>query len=70
MWQSNIDNEAPPEYECFQFFNLTNGMEIANNPSATPTYEEKGPYCYRLNHEKVNVSWTDDGNIVSFNMYM
>jgi hypothetical protein len=69
MWLTNIDNEAPPEYECYNFFNLTNVEDVANNASVTPVYEEKGPYCYRLNHEKVNVEWSDDGDEVTYNIF-
>jgi len=69
MWVTNVDNIAPPEYECFNFFNLTNYLDIANNASAIPVYDELGPYCYRLNHEKQNVQWSDDGNEVNYRIF-
>ena len=72
LWQSNINNDAPPEYECYKFFNLTNVMDIYMNDTDNkikPVFEELGPYCYRLYHEKFNITFSPDGTEVSYNVY-
>ena len=69
---SNNNEEAPPEYECYKFFNLTNAIDIYINDTDNkikPVFQELGPYCYRYYHEKFNITFSPDGNEVSYNVY-
>ena len=67
FWESNLSDESPPEYECYNFFNLTNVDEVLQG--GTPVYVEKGPYCYREYKQKINPVWSVDQNIVNRTIY-
>jgi len=46
QWTDNEFPDAPPFYECYSFYNLTNKDEVLLR-TAKPILNEIGPYCYR-----------------------
>ena len=47
------------------FFDIQNKADVTFNAS-TPTVTEVGPYAYDENFQKFDISWEDDGNIVTY----
>ncbi|KAL0266954.1 UNVERIFIED_CONTAM: hypothetical protein PYX00_009356 [Menopon gallinae] len=64
MW-SNI---PVPIYMEFYIFDWVNAKEFELNPSVVkPRFKEVGPFVYREDHGRVNVSWSEDGSTISYN---
>ncbi|XP_078400339.1 lysosome membrane protein 2c isoform X1 [Cetorhinus maximus] len=57
------ENPPLPIYMQFYFFNVTNPDEVLKG--GKPFLEEKGPYTYREYRPKENVTFLDDGVMVS-----
>lgn len=51
-WLTNEDDDDPPKYKRYYFWNLTNPNEYLTG--STPVYEEIGPYSYRQYDIKIN----------------
>jgi hypothetical protein len=64
-WVTTEYSGAPPLLQCYSFFNLTNKDNVQFN-GTKPIYKEVGPYCYRENRTRLNVTWSDDRTLVSF----
>ena len=63
MWK-----QLPPELPMYMkvyFFNVTNPAEVTAN-AEKPKIIEVGPYVYREFHLKVNETWNDDNDTITF----
>ena len=47
-------------------FHVNNADEVVKNPSVKPHLEERGPYVFDQWIEKVNISFEDNGNVVTY----
>ena len=47
-------------------FHVANADEVVKNPSVKPYLEERGPYVFDQWIEKVNISFEDDDNVVTY----
>jgi hypothetical protein len=65
QWVDNEFPEAPPFYECYSFYNLTNKDDVLLH-TAKPILNETGPYCYRLHRVKVNPEFINDGKQIKY----
>jgi len=54
-----------PIYMNFYFFNVTNTQGVLEGEK--PIVNERGPYVYREQREKVNISFNEDQSTVSYN---
>ena len=54
-----------PAFTKFYFFNMLNGEDFVKH-GVKPIVEQKGPYTFREEVEKVNLVWHDD-NTISYN---
>eukprot|EP01088_Endostelium_zonatum_P014830 TRINITY_DN3391_c0_g1_i1.p1 TRINITY_DN3391_c0_g1~~TRINITY_DN3391_c0_g1_i1.p1 ORF type:complete len:815 (-),score=167.55 TRINITY_DN3391_c0_g1_i1:52-2496(-) len=61
-WENNTGEDSAPLYVDFYFFNLTNGDEVLAG-TQTPKYDTVGPYVHRKLFTKINVTFTDGGNL-------
>lgn len=52
-----------PLYLDFYMFNWTNPEESLNNPKVKPILVEMGPYVFREEHEKLNLTWNANGTV-------
>eukprot|EP01116_Phalansterium_solitarium_P009836 TRINITY_DN24168_c0_g1_i1.p1 TRINITY_DN24168_c0_g1~~TRINITY_DN24168_c0_g1_i1.p1 ORF type:complete len:770 (-),score=188.90 TRINITY_DN24168_c0_g1_i1:661-2970(-) len=68
QWQSNTYDGAPPLYQAFTFFNLTNPVDVLEQ-GFPPLYEEVGPFTYSFLQSKFDIDFAPDGNTVSFREY-
>jgi len=67
-WQSNTDDDDVPVWFKFWNFNLTNAADVIAS-GAKPIFEEYGPWCYKELRVKINITWSDDGNEVTYWTY-
>lgn len=59
--------ETPlPMFLDIHLFNWTNAAQFAKNPKLKPSFQEIGPFVYREVHDRVNITWNDNGT-VSYN---
>jgi len=54
-----------PMYQTFYFFHLVNPSNFVQQ-GEKPVYLEKGPYTFQQKKKKVEVEFSEDGNIVSY----
>ncbi|MDP2438132.1 MAG: hypothetical protein Q8P67_20510, partial [archaeon] len=57
--------DLPPFYEAWYFFNLTNADDVRLR-GHHPHVEQLGPYIYSMVKLKYNISWNEDGSVISF----
>lgn len=60
------ENTTLPLYLDFYMFNWTNPEESLANPNVKPILVEMGPYVFREEHQKLNVTWNPNNNTVSY----
>lgn len=66
MFKKWIRNPFPMQLD-FYLFNWTNSDDI-NYSTIKPNFIELGPYSFNETNEKVNLSWNDNNNTLSFNV--
>ena len=70
VWVSNADGSAGEDidgqYDIY-LFHVVNPDDIING--AKPMVLEKGPYCFDEFYTKFDISWSDDGDTVTYNNY-
>jgi len=64
-WQTNTGEDGLPIWYKFWNFNLTNLEEVMAG-TAKPKFDELGPWCYKELRSKINITWTDDGDVVTY----
>lgn len=67
-WQTNVKEDGIPIWFKFWHFNLTNPEEVIAG-TAKPYFVELGPYCYQELRSKINVTWDEEGNEVTYWTY-
>jgi len=53
-------------YMKVYYFNCVNAEEVMKNSSVKPLLKQVGPYTFREEHEKTDITFSDDGNTVDF----
>jgi hypothetical protein len=66
-WITSTDEDDPPLYKRYYFWNLTNSDQYLQG--ATPSLVEIGPYVYRQFDTKFDVSFNSDNSEVSYKTY-
>ncbi len=70
VWVSNADGTAGEDidghYDIF-LFHVVNPEDILNG--AKPMVLEKGPYCFDEFYTKFDISFSEDGDVVTYNNY-
>uniref|UniRef100_A0A8D8V6Q0 Protein croquemort n=1 Tax=Cacopsylla melanoneura TaxID=428564 RepID=A0A8D8V6Q0_9HEMI len=56
-------NTTLPLYLDFYMFNWVNPEESLSNSNVKPILVERGPYVFREVHEKLNLTWNDNGTV-------
>ncbi|XP_037084249.1 protein croquemort-like [Pollicipes pollicipes] len=51
-----------PTYQTFRFWNVTNWQDVASK-RARPILQEVGPYTYRREQRRVNVTWNSNDTV-------
>jgi len=64
-WQTNANNDDVTINYDLYYFDLQN--EDAVLQGAQPIVTEVGPYAFREYYNKFDISWTDDGDTVTYN---
>ena len=68
VWQSNMPGSAGQNtavYYDIYFFDVQNAPQVLRG--AKPILVERGPYSYKEYFTKFDVSWQDDGNVMTYN---
>jgi len=55
-----------PMYTKIYFFNCTNAPEVMENGTTKPLLKQVGPYTFREEHKKVNISFNDNYTVNFF----
>eukprot|EP00887_Chlorella_sp_A99_P005592 scaffold1.g5592.t1 len=66
-FQNDTNAEAPPVLIKFYFFNITNVEGV--RAGERPVLQELGPYTFLKHRQKLNVTFSPDGQRVSFQEY-
>jgi hypothetical protein len=66
-WQTNVEGPGANTKAHFDvyFFDVQNPEGVKNGER--PVVVEKGPYAYKEYFNKFDISWHDDGDLVTFN---
>jgi len=64
-WANNYDHDHAILYQEFYLYNITNINDLVNGASEI-TFNLMGPYTYIAIHQKIDVSFPDDGNQVQY----
>jgi len=67
-WVSNNYSGAPPVYSAYTMWNLTNVDEVLQG--GTPNLSPVGPYYYRKYETKLNITFSENDEVVSFLDYI
>lgn len=65
QWVTNADANAPKKYNSLYFYHIENIDEFLMQGLA-PRMQQRGPYVFREQFRHVNVTFTPDGNQVSY----
>lgn len=68
-WEDNTVSGAIPLYVDVYFWNLSNLEDIRANATVKPEFVEVGPFSYRKYYKKINVTFLDRGNQVSYDRW-
>lgn len=68
IWQDTNSPDAPPLYMNFHVFNITNPDEWL--AGAKPVLVDIGPYAYVQHRVKLNVTFNENGTLVSYYMWV
>lgn len=69
-WQNNVVSPGSDDVKVtytVNLFDLQNPTEVMSG--GKPKVVERGPYVYNEYYQKIDIEWSNDGDIVTYNIY-